>query len=173
VLNKGVRRSALWTYLTPLILFFAGVAVIFAYWGTSPPVHDRDVVEPAAKGATGTERARSGEQTPGGHNPDPAISSPKDEVEHRAGRIITELDDVFENNGRDAIGRRIELRDVEVERVESPTLFWVRDGNARAAVASGPGIDRVRAGQSINVFGTVERSDGSVRISASRVEPTR
>jgi hypothetical protein len=169
VLNRGVRRFALWTYLTPLLLFFAGVAVILAYWGTSPPARDGDASEPAAQGTSGTERERSREKTPGGHDPNPAISSPTDEVEYRAGHVITKLGDVFDNDSRDAIGRRVEIRGVIIERVESPTLFWVRDDNARAAVVVPTGDVPVHSGDSMNIVGTVERSGESVRIRASRI----
>lgn len=170
VLDKDVRRSALWTYLTPLVLFFAGAAMILAYWGTSPPVR-QNVEEPSVEGTTGTERERSRESTPGGHNPDRAMSKPKGEVEDRGGRIINELGEVFEDS-RDTIGRRVEILDVDVERVDSPTLFWIRDGIVRAAVAAPTGTT-VHAGQSVNVIGTVERSADGVRIRASRVEPSR
>ena len=59
MLNSEVRRFALWTYLTPLILFFAGVAIILVYWGSSPPRRD-PVEEPRVAGTSGTERAPSG-----------------------------------------------------------------------------------------------------------------
>jgi hypothetical protein len=171
VLNRDVRRFALWTYLTPLILFFAGVAIILAYWGTSPP--RRDAVEgPRVAGTSGTERAPSGTDTPGGHNPDRAISRPAREIERRGGRIITALDQIFEDNSRDAIGRRVEIENVDVERVESDTLFWIRDGDLRIAVVAPTGA-AVRAGQSVNVIGAVERSGEGVRIRSSRVEPSR
>jgi hypothetical protein len=170
VLNKNVRRYAVWTYLAPLVLFFAGVAVILVYWGTSPPVR-QDIEEPRVEGTTGTERERSRDSTPGGHNPDRAMSQPRREVEDRGGRVINELGEVFEDT-RDTIGRRVEILDVDVERVDSATLFWIRDGNVRAAVAAPTGAT-VHAGQSVNVIGTVERSAGGVRIRASRVEPSR
>lgn len=171
VLNEGVRRSALWTYLTPLVLFFAGVALILAYWGTSPPRRD-DVDEPGVEGTTGTAREPRGQDTPGGHDPNPAITKPEGEVEWRGGRVMSKLGEVFENNGRDSIGRRVEILDVEVERAESPTLFWIRDGNVRIAVAAPTGT-AVRAGRSVNVIGAVERSGADIRIRASKVEPSR
>lgn len=171
VVNKGVRRFAVWAYLTPLLLFFAGVAIILAYWGTSPPP-PADVEGPRVEGTTGTERERSRESTPGGHNPDRVMPSPRREVEERAGRSLTELGEVYEDNSRDAIGRRIEIQDVDVERVESPTLFWIRDGTVRVSVAVPAGVT-VRAGQTVNVVGTVERTENGVRIRASRVEPSQ
>jgi hypothetical protein len=171
VLNKGARRSALWTYLMPLIVFFGGVAIILAYWGSAPPVRD-DVEEPRGVGTSGTERERSRDDTPGGHNPDRAMSKPVREREDRGGRIITELGELFEDNSRGMIGRRVEILDIDVERVESTTLFWIRDGNVRAAVAAPTGAE-VRVGQSVNVIGTAERSGQGVRIRASRVEPSQ
>jgi hypothetical protein len=171
VVNKDVRRFALWTYLPPLIVFFLGVGLLLAYWETSAPPTRREAAEPRAEGTTGTERERSRDETPGGQNPDRTPASPQAEVEDRSGRTITELSEVFDS--RDAIGRRVEVRDVDVERVESPTLFWIRDGNARVAVTSTDGGTRVQAGQSVNVAGTVERSGGAVRIRATRVEASQ
>ena len=168
VLNKGVRRFAVWAYLTPLVLFFAGVAIVLAYWGSSPPPR-KEAEDLRVEGTTGTEREGSRESTPGGHNPDRVMRAPAGEVEERAGRVITELGEVFENNSRDAIGRRVEIQDVDVERVDSPTVFWIRDGNVRIAVAVPVGAT-VRAGQSVTVVGTVERTGSEVRIRASRVQ---
>jgi hypothetical protein len=170
VLNTNVRRSALWTYLAPLLVFFAGVGVVLLYWGTSPPPPERDATSPRPEGTTGTERERSRDDTPGGRNPDRKPSTLTDEIDQRAGGTLTELGEVFEDNSRGVIGRRIEVHDVSVERVESPTLLWLRDGTVRVAVVAPTGAARVQAGQSVNVVGTVERAGGSVRIRASRIE---
>ena len=168
VLNKRVRSSALWTYLVPLVIFFAGVAVVLVYWGTSPPPPDR--TEPRAQGTTGTEREQSRDSTPGGQNPDVTPSRPREEIEQRSGRGLSELGEVFEDNSRGVIGRRIEVHDVDVERVESPTLFWVRDGNVRVAVVAAPTDPPLQAGHTVNVVGSVERSGDTVRIRASRIQ---
>jgi hypothetical protein len=172
VVNPQVRRSALWTYLAPIVVFFAGVAVALVYWGTSPPRNGGERIE-QAEGTTGTERERSRDATPGGHDPNRAPSRPQDEVERRAGEALSELRELFEDGSRDVIGRRIELQNVTVERVDSPALFWVRDGDARAAVTAPAGGASVRAGQSVNLTGTVERTGEGVRIRASRVAPNR
>ena len=165
VVNKRVRRSALWTYLAPLVVFFAGVAVVLIYWGTSPPAPSpapgRDAAAPRTEGTTG------------GQNPDVKPSTTKDEIDDRAGRNLSELGEVFDDNSRDVIGRRIVVHDVDVESVESPTLFWVRDGNVRVAVAAPSGGAAVQAGQTVNIIGAVERSGDSVRIRASRVTPSQ
>jgi hypothetical protein len=169
VLNKRVRRFAVWTYLTPLVVFFGGVAIVLLYWGTSPPPPDR-AVAPRVEGTTGTERERSRDITPGGQNHDRKPARPTDEIEDRTGRVLSELGEVFEN---DAIGRRVEVHDVDVERVESPTLFWIRDGNVRVAVVTAATAVSVRPGQTVNVIGTVERSGSDVRVRASRIELSR
>lgn len=182
VLNRGVRRRALLTYLPPIVLFFVGAAVLLAYWASVRPETGRDVArgEPRAEGTAGDaadqpgtegERGRTGD-TPGGHNPDPRPAGPREEAERRGGAIITELGEILEHDASGTLGRGVAVSDVDVERVESPTLFWIRDGNARIAVAAPTGSPTVRAGQSVNVSGVVERAGGAVRIRASRVEAT-
>ena len=169
-----MRRFAVGTYVPPILAFLIGLAFFFFYWRGSPPPPDKDLVrgaEPQAQGTAGTEgERRRADETPGGHNPDPKPSSANQEIESRGGRIMTELGEVFEEESRGTIGRRVELRDITVERVESGTLFWIRDGNARIAVSAPTGSPAIRAGQSVDVVGTVERSGNAVRIRASRVE---
>lgn len=175
VVNKSVRRSALWTYLAPLVLFFAGIGIIVAFWATSPPAVDRrDAEVREVEGTTGTEREGNRDGTPGGHNPDRTPSSASDEVEARAGDAISDIDRLFEDGGRGAVGRRVELSRVRVERVESPTLFWIRGGDAhRIAVVASAGSPAVRGGQLLNLAGTVERSGSALRLRASRIEEAR
>jgi hypothetical protein len=172
VLNKNVRRSALWIYLAPLVVFFAGVGLMLVFWMGGRPSQTRELAEPAAEGTTGTERERAREDTPGGHNPDRTPSSASNEADERAGRVITEIGELLENNGRGLTGRRVDVRDVNVDRVESPTLFWIRDGNARVAVIATMPTE-LQTGRPVNVRGTVERWSDTVRIRASRVEPSR
>jgi hypothetical protein len=169
VLNRQVRRSAVRAYIAPLVVFFAGVGLVLAIWMAVRPTPTRDVAEPLAERTTGTERGRVRDETPGGHNPDRRPATARDETAARGGREITELGEAIENGGRGVIGRRVELRGVTVERVESPTLFWLRDGEARVAVVAA-GMDPVRAGQQVDVSGSIERTGGGVRIRASRVE---
>jgi hypothetical protein len=74
------------------------------------------------------------------------------------------------NQSSDAArGRTIELRDVEVERADGNT-FWVRDGDDRASVLTGGGMPTVRAGQRVDVTGTIESGGDAVRIRATRIE---
>lgn len=86
VVNKDVRRYALWTYLPPLVVFFLGAAALLYYRGISPP-QEREIVQPRVEGTAGAagEQGRYG-RTPGGHNPDPRFRSPEEEIKFRGGR---------------------------------------------------------------------------------------
>lgn len=171
VVNREVRRTALRTYLGPIVIFFVLVGAVYVYWSGRPA--DRGP-EPAAAGeeAAGTAGLTAArEDTPGGHDPQPQPESTREEIEGRGGDALTELGEVIENGGRGDIGRRVEVHDVEVERVESPTLVWVRDGNARVAVVM-PAGRTVGTGDQIDIAGVVERAGDSARIRASRVTPS-
>jgi hypothetical protein len=171
VVNPRVRRAAVWTFLPPLVIFFAGIAILLFYWRGAPPPEEREAATlPRAEGTSGQTEPR--EQTPGGHNPDRVPSSTRAEIDQRAGQALDELGAVFAEDGRTSVGRRVALQELDVERVDSPTLFWVRDGNARVAVVIPQGHAPVRAGQKVNIAGTVERAGDSLQIRASRVEVT-
>jgi RecJ-like exonuclease len=103
----------------------------------------------------------------------PHPGAPRDEVASRGGAAITELGGVLEHDSRTVDGRRVEVHDVDVERIESPTVFWIRDGNARVAVVTAEGASSVLPGQTVNVTGVVERAGDTVRIRASHVEGSR
>jgi hypothetical protein len=176
VANRQVRRTTLRTYLGPIVIFFIVVAAALAYWSTRPdddPARREAATArntPAEEQPAGTIGAER-EDTPGGHDPQPAHESTREEIAHRAGDAITELGEVIEEDGRFEIGRRVEVHDVEVERVESPTTIWVRDGNARVAVIL-PAGRTAATGQQVNIVGVVERAGGSARIRATQVTPS-
>jgi hypothetical protein len=80
---------------------------------------------------------------------------------------------VFEEQVGENDGRRVEIKGVTIERVESPALFWVRDGNARVPVIAPPSGAQVKAGESVDLTGTVQRVGTELRIRATRVEAKR
>lgn len=171
VANPTVRRAALRAYLGPIVAFFLVVGAALVYWSSRPAPPDAgDERLSQTEGTTGVAPHRP--DTPGGHDPQPVHETTPREVEHRAGDAITELGEVIEEDARGEIGRRVEVHDVEVERVDAPTLVWVRDGNARVAVVM-PAGRTVVVGQQIDIVGVVERAGDSARIRASRVTPSQ
>jgi hypothetical protein len=171
VVNPDARRKAFHSFFTPLVLFFVVIGVALIYWASRPerPAgdrEDRDNQETAPTTGTTPPVADS----PGGHNPDPNPSSARDEIETRTGEPITELHGVFEERVGENNGRRVEIDGVTVERVESPTLFWVRDGNARVPVIAPADGPQVKQGQTIDLAGSVQRLGTELRIRATRVE---
>lgn len=160
---RGVRR---WLYLGPLVIVLAAVAVAAFYWASRTPDLRPEEQPPRVTGTAGTE-------TPGGHEPQPVPDSTREEVERRGGGPLLELGAALDDPPAAVAGRRIQVRDVDVERVEGPTLFWVRDGDARVAIHT-PNASDVQSGQQVDIDGVVERDDsGGVRIRASRVTPSR
>jgi hypothetical protein len=171
VANPTVRRAALRAYLGPIVAFFLVVGAALLYWSNRPA--SPDAGEESVSQTEGTTGAAPGRaDTPGGDDPQPVHETTRGEIEHRAGDALTELGEVIEEDGRGDIGRRVEVHDVEVERVEAPTLVWVRDGNARVAVVM-PAGRTVVAGQQIDIVGVVERAGDSARIRASQVTPSQ
>jgi hypothetical protein len=170
------RRRALSIYLGGVVAFSVIIGTALVYWS----VHDG--------GGRPVERLGGGRggvtgSTPGGFDPAPHFRRTQDELEFRgvgtsplgpmrllqAGEPITGLHAVVGDELHAVIGRRIEVRDVEVDRIEDGT-FWVRDGSARARVAAPRDSPAVSPGDRVNVSGRVEADDrGGVRIRATRV----
>jgi len=151
VVNSEVRRSATWSYVGGIAAVFVVVAAIFAYFaGTDTrigPLGHEDSQDATEVGTSGEHQPREG--TPGGFDPTPSFSGTKSELEYRGG---------------DA--KSVDLDNVTVERAEGDT-FWVRDGSKSVAVVTSGGMPTVKAGQKIDLTGTV-LSDGRVR--ASRID---
>lgn len=171
VANPRVRRMALRAYLGPLVVFFVVVGIALLYWATRPgqpqvTASDAETDIPRAQGT-------GGDTTPGGHQPQPVPDSTRDEIEQRTGQVVTELGELLDEKARAEIGRRVEIDDVDVEQVETPTSFWVRDGNARVQVIAPTSDTTVRAGQQVNIAGVAERSGDTLRIRASKVTVSR
>lgn len=163
VVNPRVRRTALWLYVGPIVAFFVLAGIALFYWSTRPERSAEQAAEREVPRAEGT----AGSTTPGGFEPQPAPRSTRDEIENRGGAVLTELGAALDEPG--AVGRRIEVSEVEVERVDGPRLFWVRDGNVRVAVTAPANSPELRAGQRADIIGVVERRDGARHIRATRV----
>jgi len=88
VLNRDVRRAAVWVYVGPLVVLLIIVGIALLYWMGRGPVsqQDADSLNPAA-GTTGeqTPGEERREQQQGGFEPAPRPDSTRDEVESRGG----------------------------------------------------------------------------------------
>jgi hypothetical protein len=181
VLRPAARRSAVWTYVGGIAAVFLIVAAVLAYRSVTGAGGDSelDVTQPSTTGTSGDDP-----DSPGGFDPVPEPDSTRDEIEFRGGGTepqgpmpglststpLTELGAMLEESPQSLAGRRIDVQDVEVERVEGSTVV-VRDGDARVTVVAPGGTPELRAGQRVNVSGTVE-PDGRerARIRATRVD---
>ena len=185
VVGPAVRRTAVFTYVGILIATFAIVALAFLYFAArdeQQSVLAGNAPEPTALGTSGERMPREG--APGGFDPAPDFDSTRAELEFRgAGESpqgpmpglgtaapLTRVGAIRDESPQAIAGRRVELENVEVDRAEGGT-FWVRDGDTRIAVVAPGDVPTVRAGQRVDLTGTVEQ-DGTndVRIRASRID---
>ena len=173
VANPQVRRTAVFTYLGIIVGFFLVVGAALLFWaGTGAgPIDEPGRLDPDAIGTSGAPRP--GEDTPGGFDTAPDHDDTESELEFRgAGEpaqgpmpALRGLGDSSEAS----TGRRIELRDVEVERADGGTL-WIRDGDHRAVVTTSGDMPTVRPGQRVDVTGTIEAGSDGTRIRANRIQ---
>jgi hypothetical protein len=188
VINPAVRRKALRSYLGPLVVFFLVVGIGLIYWANRPPLvsGDQDGRQIGTSGEAGARIDMVGERgnrddTPGGVNPDPRPESTADELRNRGvdqppppgatrNTMLTGLA-MLEGEPKDMVGRRVELRNVEVVDARGASQFWVQDGNNKAEVTASRNGPAVKSGSRVNVSGVVEEDGrGGVRIRAERVE---
>lgn len=173
VVNRDVRKAAVRTFVGIIAGFFAVVGVALLFWVVTGagPLDEEQGFDPSAVGTSGDRQPR--EDTPGGFNPTPRPDSTEAELEFRgAGEPATGPTPPLSglNDSRDAaVGTTIELRNVQVERAEGNTLL-IRDGDRRFSVMTAGDMPTVRAGQRIDVTGTIEAGANETRIRASRIE---
>lgn len=184
VLQPAARRGAVWTYVGGIAVVFLIVAAVFAYRATTEGTGDSelDLSEPATIGTAGGSAPR--EASPGGFDPVPDHDTTREELEFRgageqpqgpmpglgASEPLTELGAMLDGPPRSVAGRRIDVRDVDVESVAGGNTFVIKDGDARVSVVAPGAAPPVRAGQRVDVSGTVEADGGgSARIRATQV----
>jgi hypothetical protein len=175
VLNRSARRSALWSYLGPVIALFVVVGIALAYWSVRGP---RPTDRPDRDQAIGT----AGETTPGGDTPQVHEQTTADELKYRGGiddtaqgpmpnlhdrTPLTSVSDVLRKPA-DVAGRSVDLKDVTVDSTQSDS-FWVRDGNDKVQVVGAPGMS-LQKGAHVHVVGTVEAVGRTTRVHASKVQ---
>jgi hypothetical protein len=182
VLRPAVRRAALFTYFGILVAVFliAGAGLLF--WNAVNRLDDgRMATDPSAVGTSGERQPR--DNTPGGFTADPSHGTTRGELEYRGtgeprqGPMpglrneapLTNLSELGDISPRQAEGRRIDLKNVEVERADAGT-FWVRSDDASAQVFAPGDMPTVRAGQRVDISGALERSATGMRIRASRID---
>jgi uncharacterized protein YdeI (BOF family) len=168
VVNPDAQRKAFRRFVTPTVAFFAVVGILLVYFTMRPNRGHDDRGTPEAEATTGFSAPRA--ETPGGKEPNPNPSSTSEDIQTRNGEPITELHSLFYEGVQAIDDRRVEVKGVTVERVDSPALFWVRDGNARVAVVAPAAGPQVSQGQTIDLSGSVQRTGNEIRIRASRIE---
>jgi hypothetical protein len=171
LLRPDTRRAALFSYLGPVIALFAIVGVALIYWVNRGPVPARENPD---RGVIGT----SGRTLPGGGDPQPEYDRTRDEIANRGGidradearrnnlSALTTIDRVLTTDSNTA--RPVTLSAVEVEKAEGNTI-WVRDGDARIAVALPQGAAAPQRGDRVDVSGITERRDGATQIVADAI----
>ena len=190
VINPAVRRTAVRSYLGPLVVFFLVVAIGLLYWANRGPLatdsQDEQQIGTSGDSADGADvigERGNRDDTPGGRNPAPRPDSTADELRTRGvdqpsvelpgtnpSAMLTGLT-LLEGEPKDLAGRRIDLRNVEVFNARGASQFWVQEGNNKVEVTAPRNGPAVKDGAKVDVSGVVEEDGrGGVRIRAERVE---
>jgi len=184
MLKLATRRAALWSYLGSVVILFLIVGAALVYWmARGPSSATRDSADENVTEAIGT----AGNTTPGGFDPQPRPGNTSDELKHRgAGETpqgpnpglagidpLTTMHAVASVTAKNAVGQRVELRDVEVESAEGDVMR-VREGTTSIAVIMPRNAATPRTGDHIDLSGSLQPDDqGHVRILGSRIDVKR
>lgn len=174
ILRPEARTGWLLSSVGTLGVIFIVAAAVFGWvyvrheLGTDSRIYP----DPQTEGTSGEQQAR--ENTPGGFNPSAgAFSNTGEELKFRGGpgptgSTGTELTKVSELKNA-PIGARLALTDVTVDRTDG-SMLWVRDGDVTILVVVPGNTPTVKAGQHVNVSGTIEAAGANTRIRASRID---
>ncbi len=167
MVRPGARRGWLASSLGTVVLIVAVIAAVFTWVMVQRSLGSGTLrrSDPQVIGTAGTRDGRiHDENSPGGFNPAPRPGSTAEELRFRGSNqtTIADLDDA-------TTGSRVSLTDVRVEQASGDT-FTIRDGDATATVVVPGGMPTVRAGQRVNVSGTIEAAGAAPRIRASRID---
>ena len=189
VLNPSVRRTALGSYIGPLVVFFLVVGIGLIYWANRPPLvpGEQDGQLIGTSGAQDRndvvgERGNR-DDTPGGFNPEARPDNTADELRNRGAdqssnplpgvrseTMLTGLA-MLEGEPKDLVGRRVDFRNIEAVDARGSSQFWIQDGHNKAEVTAPRNGPAIKSGSKVNVSGVVEEDGrGGVRIRAERVE---
>jgi hypothetical protein len=159
--NPRGRRKALLFF--GLIVVAVAVLGLMAFYWTTRPV--QVLTEQDVERSIGT----AGQPTPGGHNPNLTPKDTVDEINSRGTESFFDLAQVLSANPSNALDRRVVVRHVTVTEI-SGTTAWVQDDQAKVAVRLPDTVSELRAGQTVDLEGTIEGDGrGGVRIAATRV----
>ena len=174
VVGPEERRDWLLSSVGTLAVIFLVVAAVFGWVLVRHELGSESQLypDPQATGTSGEQQAREG--TPGGFNPSAgAFSNTLEELKFRGGPgptgstgiVLTTVSELH-NAPR---GARVSLTNVTVDRTDG-SKFWVRDGDATIGVEVAGDTPTVKAGQHVNVIGTIESTGVETRIRASRID---
>jgi len=173
MLRPTARTGWLLSSLGTIAVMFLVVAAAFGWVYVRHELGSQQQIypDPKATGTSGEQQPREG--TPGGFNPsDGAFSNTREELKFRgaadstepANGAITSVSD-FKNA---PVGSRISLSGLTVDRTEG-SMFWVRAGEGSILVTVPGDVPTVKAGQRVDVTGTVESVSGGAGIRATRI----
>jgi len=174
MMRPEARTGWLLSSVGTLAVIFVVVVAVFGWVYVRHELgkDSRIYPDPQTEGTSGEQQAR--ENTPGGFNPSAgAFSNTSEELKFRGGpgatgstgTALTKVDEL--NNA--PTGTRVSLMDVTVDRTDA-NMFWVRAGDATIGVAVAGDTPTVKAGQRVNVIGTIEAAGAGTRIRASRID---
>jgi len=164
------RRSGRRSLVTLVVVAAAIVSVALVFYVSNRRHSTPEEPERQAVGTVGLK--------PGGFEPRPEFSGPRDEIAFRGAgdktndsaandlSALTSIDRVLASDRSRT--HKVSLTSVEVERVDGNDV-WLKDGGKQIVATVPGGTATPRPGDRVNVTGSTERSGDSVRIHADAI----